>query len=200
MAESGVNAIRTYTVPPRWLLDTAQRHGLRVMVGLPWEQHVTFLDDKKRARSIEARVRAGVRACAGHPAVLCYAIGNEIPAPIVRWHGRHRIERFLERLYRAAKAEDPGALVTYVNYPSTEYLQLPFIDLVCFNVFLEKRERLEAYLGRLQNLAEDRPLLMTEIGLDSRRNGEDEQATALQWQLATVFGSGCARAFVFAWT
>src|SRR5438105_4209354 len=84
MAAHGLNAVRTYTVPPCWLLDTAQRHGLRVMVGLPWEQHVAFLDDKQRARSIEERVRAGVRACAGHRAVLCYAIGNEIPAPIVR--------------------------------------------------------------------------------------------------------------------
>jgi hypothetical protein len=63
MAENGLNTIRTYTVPARWLLDAAQRHGLRVMVGLPWEQHVTFLDDKQRARSIEDRIRAGVRAC-----------------------------------------------------------------------------------------------------------------------------------------
>src|SRR5713226_9789704 len=59
IAANGMNAVRTYTVPPRWLLDAAQRHGLRVMVGLPWEQHVTFLDDRKRARSIEARIRAG---------------------------------------------------------------------------------------------------------------------------------------------
>src|SRR6266852_9843899 len=33
MADSGLNTIRTYTVPPRWLLDTAKNHGLRVMVG-----------------------------------------------------------------------------------------------------------------------------------------------------------------------
>src|SRR3712207_4168666 len=76
IAASGLNAVRTYTVPPRWLLDAAQRHGLRVMVGLPWEQHVAFLDDRARARDIEQRVRVGVRACAGHPAVLAYAIGN----------------------------------------------------------------------------------------------------------------------------
>jgi beta-galactosidase/beta-glucuronidase len=113
MAENGINAVRTYTVPPRWLLDTAQRHGLNVMVGLPWEQHITFLDDKKRAQAIEDRVRAGVRACAGHPAILCYTVGNEIPTSIVRWYGRRRVERFLERLYRAAKAEDPDSLVTY---------------------------------------------------------------------------------------
>jgi len=69
-------------------------------------------------------------------------IGNEIPAPIVRWYGRRRVERFLERLHRAGKAEDPQGLVIYVNYPTTEYLHLPFIDLVCFNVYLESQERL----------------------------------------------------------
>src|SRR3954447_5616711 len=46
IAAAGANAVRTYTVPPRWLLDAAADHGLRVMVGLPWEQHVAFLDDR----------------------------------------------------------------------------------------------------------------------------------------------------------
>lgn len=200
IAANGMNAIRTYTVPPRWLLDIAQRYGLRVMVGLPWEQHIAFLDDRKRAQAIEENVRAGVRACAGHPSILCYAIGNEIPAPIVRWHGRRRIERFIERLYLAAKAEDPDGLITYVNYPTTEYLQLPFVDFVCFNVYLESQERLESYLARLQSIAGDRPLVITEIGLDSRRNGEDAQARVLDWQIRTTFASGCAGAFVFSWT
>ena len=200
ISANGFNAIRTYTVPPRWLLDAAHRHGLRVMVGLPWEQHVAFLEDSRRARSIETRVRAGVALCAGHPAVLCYALGNEIPAPIVRWHGPHAIERFLERLARAARCEDPGGLITYVNYPSTEYLQLGFVDLACFNVYLEAQERLEAYLARLHNLAGDRPLILAEIGLDSRRHGELGQAQALDWQVRTAFAGGCAGAFVFAWT
>src|SRR5919108_663127 len=200
MAANAINSVRTYTAPPRWLLDAAQRHGLRVLVGLPWEQHVAFLDERPRARAIEARLRAGVRACAGHPAVLGYAIGNEIPAAIVRWHGARRVERFLARLYRAAKAEDPAALVTYVNYPTTEYLQLPFVDLVCFNVYLEAEELLDAYLARLQNIAGDRPLLLAEIGLDSRRNGEAAQAEALGWQVRAAFAAGCAGAFVFAWT
>ena len=200
IAAAGLNAVRTYTVPPLRLLETAAHHGLRVMVGLPWEQHVAFLDDPDRTRSIERRVRAGVRACAGHPAVLCFAIGNEIPAPIVRWHGRRRVERFIERLYRAAKSEDPDALVTYVNFPSTEYLDLPFVDLCCFNVYLEERERLESYLARLHNLAGNRPLLLAEIGLDSRRNGEDGQAQMLDWHVRTAAAAGCAGAFAFAWT
>ncbi len=200
MAANGLNAIRTYTVPPSWLLDAAQQHGLRVMVGLPWEQHIAFLDDKKRARAIEERVRKGVRACAGHPAVLCYAIGNEIPASLVRWYGHRRVEQYLERLCRAAKAEDPEGLITYVNYPSTEYLRLSFVDLVCFNVYLESQENLAAYLARLQNLASNRPLVLAELGLDSHRNGEEVQARTLDWQIRTAFAAGCAGSFVFAWT
>jgi GT2 family glycosyltransferase len=200
MANAGINTVRTYTVPPAWLLDYAAAHGLRVIVGLAWEQHVTFLDDRATARSIEHRVRAGVAASAGHPAVLCYATGNEIPASIVRWYGARRVERFLECLCRAAREEDAGGLVTYVNYPSTEYLQLPFLDLVCFNLFLEDQGKLEAYLRRLQNLAGDRPLLITELGLDGAQHGEGAQAVALDRQLRTVFGSGCAGAVVFSWT
>lgn len=200
MAANGVNTVRVYTVPPRWLLDTAQKHGLRVMVGLPWEQHVAFLDNQKTLKSIEARVRAGVRACANHPAVLCYVIGNEIPASVVRWHGAKRVERFLHNLYKIAKSEDPESLVTYVNFPSTEYLNLPFVDFVCFNVYLESRETLDAYLSRLQNLAGDRPLVMAEIGLDSQRNGLEKQADALDWQIRTAFAAGCAGIFVFSWT
>jgi GT2 family glycosyltransferase len=200
MAENGINAVRTYTVPPRWLLDAAQRHGLRLMVGLAAERYIGFLNEPKGAPDVEELVRAGVRACAGHPAVLCYTLGNEIPSPTVRWLGRRRVEQYIKRLYRAAKAEDPEGLVTYVNYPSTEYLQLPFLDLFCFNVYLESQERLESYLARLHNLAGDRPLIMAEIGLDSLRNGENTQASMLDWQVRTAFAAGCAGVFVYAWT
>ncbi|HKG91720.1 MAG TPA: glycosyltransferase [Gemmatimonadaceae bacterium] len=200
IAAHGMNAVRTYTLPPRWLLDAAERHGLRVMVGMWWGQNTAFLDEPGRADAIVREVREGVRACAGHPAVLCYAIANEIPALIARWLGHRRVEQFLERLYHAVKAEDPEGLVTYVNYPSTEYLRLPFLDLVCFNVYLESQPKLESYLARLHNLAGDRPLLMGEIGLDSRGHGEDTQASILDWQVRTAFASGCAGAFVFAWT
>ena len=200
MAANGLNAVRTYTTPPRWLLDIAQLHGLRVMVGLAGERYVGFLIDKKGAPDIEALVRSKVRTCAGHPALLCYAIGNEIPAPLVRWLGRRRVEGYLERLYWAVKDEDPDGLVTYVSYPTTEYLQLPFLELVCFNVYLESQGRYETYLARLQNLTGDRPLLMSEIGLDSLRHGEETQAHVLDWQIRTAFATGCAGAFVYAWT
>ena len=41
----------------------------------------------------------------------------------------------------------PDGLFTYVNYPSTEYLELPFLDLVAFNVFLEDEASLRVLPG-----------------------------------------------------
>src|SRR5438105_4957366 len=200
MAQCGFNALRTYTIPPHWLLDAAAEKGLFVLVGIAWEQHVDFLEERRRARSIENRLRSGVASCAGHPAVLGYTAGNEIPSQIVRWLGRRRVERYIARLYRAAKNEDPGGLVTYVNYPPTEYLQLGFLDFMCFNVYLETRAAFDAYLARLQNISGELPLVMAEIGLDSRTHGEEVQAEVLNWQVRTALASGCAGAFVFAWT
>jgi GT2 family glycosyltransferase len=200
MAEAGANALRVYVPPPAWLLDLAQEHGLWVVVGLAWEQHVAFLDDAGLSRDIARRLGRQVAECEAHPAVLCYALGNEIPAQIVRWHGKRRVEKFIEGLYWTGKEADPEGLFTYVNYPSTEYLELPFLDLSAFNVFLEDEGTFEAYLARLQNLSGDRPLLIAEVGIDSRCNGHEGQAQSLRWQVRHAFGTGAAGVFVFSWT
>jgi hypothetical protein len=201
MVAAGFSAVRIpHTMPPRHLLECAQQNGLRVMVGLSAEQYAGYLADGKDVSEVERLIKDKLAACAAHPAILCYALGNEISASMVRWLGRRKVERYLERLYNVVKSADPDGLVTYVNYPSTEYLDLPFLDLVSFNVYLESEERLDAYLARLQNIAGDRPLLMSELGLDSLRNGEDRQACTLAWQIRATFAAGGTGAFVFSWT
>src|SRR5438445_640338 len=105
-----------------------------------------------------------------------------------------------ERLYRVAKEEDPYALVTYVNYPSTEYMRLPFLDFVAFNVYLESPRAFEDYLARIHSLSDDRPVLLSEIGLDSLRNSEGSQAAMLDWQVRAALRLGCSGVIVFAWT
>jgi GT2 family glycosyltransferase len=200
MAAAGVNAVRVYTVPPRRVLDAALAAGVWVLVGVPWTQHVTFLDRRRRAAAIRAEVAGSVATCAGHPAILGYAVGNEVPAGIVRWHGRRRVERFLDALCRAACAADRGALVTYVSFPSTEYLRVRAADVVAYNVYIEDQRRFEAYVARLQNLAGERPLLIAEAGIDSARHGRERQASALRGLLGAAYTGGCAGAFAFAWT
>ena len=60
MAELGINSVRTYTAPRRDLLDEAARYGLRVMIGLPWSQHVAFLDNRGLKRQIRRELTAKV--------------------------------------------------------------------------------------------------------------------------------------------
>ena len=196
MAANGLNAVRTYTVPPRRVLDLAAEHGLLVMVGIPWEQHVPFLDDQTRARSIEERVRAGVAACAGHPALLCYAVGNEIRSQIVRWHGARRVERFLAPL-RGGEVEDRG-LVTYIAIPPPSTSSSRSSTSRASTSISRHSARTSTSLGC--TTCRRRPLILAELGLDSRRHGEDAQSTNARWQIRSTFESGCAGAFVFAWT
>src|SRR5262249_51770709 len=153
MAASGINTVRTYTVPPVGVLDAAISHGLRVIVGLEWAQHIPFLDDPHLVRQIRRGAAATVRRLASHPAALLFAVGNEIPPGIVRWHGRRRIDRFLRELYDEIKSGAPGSLLTYVNYPPTEHLDLDFFDVCACNVYLHREPELRAYLTRLQHIA-----------------------------------------------
>jgi len=200
MGDLGVNTIRTFTPPPEWLLDMAQDHGLVVLSGLPWSEHVCFLDDPAVAAEIRSSVMAAARTCAGHPATFAVLIGNEIPPDIVRWHRPERVAAFLRRLYDDVKAEFPEVLVSFANFPSTEYLDLEFLDFISFNVYLHREPDLRRYLSRLQNLAGDKPLVLTEFGMDSLREGAEEQARFLEWQIRAAAESGVAGTVVFAWT
>jgi GT2 family glycosyltransferase/DNA-binding beta-propeller fold protein YncE len=200
MAALGINTVRTYTPPRHDLLEAAAAEGLRVMVGLPWSQHVAFLDDRALKRTIRRQIAAKVADLGDHPAVLAFALGNEIPPGVVRWHGRIRVERFLRSLYEDAKTAAPSNLFTYVNFPPTEFLDLSFFDICAFNVYLHREAELRAYLARLQHIAGQKPLLLAEAGADSVREGEDGQAAITAMHIRAAFEEGACGAMAFAWT
>jgi O-antigen biosynthesis protein len=200
MAEAGINTVRVFTVPPAWLLDAAEEAGLKLLVGLPWSQHIAFLDSRATQRQIRDAISAGVRNCRRHPAVFGYLIGNEIPPDMIRWHGAEAVRRFLKELAAAVKAEHAKALVSYANYPSSEYLTVDFTDFVCFNVYLHDQPAFARYIARLHNLALDQPLVLTEFGVDSFSHGEDAQRCMLAWQVRAAFEAGVAGTFIFSWT
>jgi GT2 family glycosyltransferase len=200
MAATGINTVRTYTVPPPDVLDAAAEHGLRIMAGLAWAHHVAFVDDRLLRRAIIRDIGLQARSVAGHPALLLLAVGNEIPPSVVRWHGQRPVESFIRAAFDEARCAAPGVPLTYVNYPPTEYLDLPFLDICAFNLYLHDESAMRAYVARLQHIAADRPLLLTECGADSQRLGEGRQAALASMQVRVAFTEGAAGAIVFGWT
>src|SRR5919112_832492 len=205
MAEANINTVRVYTVPERPVLDLAEELGLKLLIGVWWGDPRLLdrpTDEAWKGMAAEARtiVRRTVDAYGEHPAVLGFVVGNEIPAPSVRWHGRRRTEDLLQGLYEVGKEAAPEALISYANYPTTEYLDTSFFDFECFNVFLENEPAYRRYLAQLQLDTGDRPLVLTELGLDSASHGELRQAEVLKWQLRAAMEYGVAGTCVFSWT
>ncbi len=207
MARRGFTVVRTYTVPPEDVLDAARDAGLRLLVNafVPDWRYVVG-NDRAALRRVERAMVDGAASAArllhGRSEVLGITIGNEVPADAVRWFGARRVERVLRRCAAAIRAVDRDRLVSYANYPSTEYLALDAVDFCTVNVFLERRADFRRYLTRLQVQAGDRPLVLGEIGLHvgDDPGAEARQAEVLDWQLGLAVERGVAGTCTFAWT
>lgn len=194
------NVLRVYHVPPRWLLDLAEEQGLKLLIDIPWNKHLCFLDSEQRRQEARAAVRQAVSNCAQHPAVFAFSVVNEIPADIVRWSGMAAVSDFIDELVLEAKRADPECLCTFTNYPPTEFLHPQDVDFVCFNVYLHQQTAFCNYLARLQTLAESKPLLLGELGVDSLREGEGPKAEMLSWQIQQAFRGGLVGTVIFSFT
>jgi glycosyltransferase involved in cell wall biosynthesis len=207
MNEAGFSVVRTYTAPPEDVVGLAADWGLKLLAGAFWLDWRYLVGASRRdlrnvAKAARRDVRQTARRLAGSEQVLALVLGNEIPADVVRWVGTGTIADLLEELADVVREEDPSALVTYANYPTTEYLPLDTLDFLTFNVFLERRQEFRSYLSRLQTLAGNRPLVLGEVGLDAGTSvgGEAGQAEFLDWQLEVALERGVAGTCVFSWT
>jgi glycosyltransferase involved in cell wall biosynthesis len=200
LQQLGANVIRVYYVPPRWFLDLVHQHGLKVLVDIPWAKHLCFLDSAASQAEARRVVRDAVTACKDHPALFAFSVVNEISPEIVRWSGVARVQRFINELIDEARHLDPHCLFTFTSYPPTEFLQVDNADFVCFNVYLHQPKPFTGYLARLQTLADAKPLILGEFGMDSIREGESHKCEFLAWQIELAFRAGLAGTVVFSYT
>ncbi|HKI68804.1 MAG TPA: glycosyltransferase, partial [Verrucomicrobiae bacterium] len=198
--EADANLVRVYHTPPRWFLDLAQEYSLKVLIDIPWDKKSCFLDSARTRQEVREMVGRAVTACARHPAVFAFSVANEIPPDIVRWSGAKAITKFVDELILEARRIDPEGLYTCTNFPPTEFLHPREVDFVCFNVYLHYERPFKAYLAHLQMLAQSKPLLLGEFGMDSLREGELRKCETLTWQTEGAFRAGLAGTVVFSFT
>ncbi len=198
--ELGANTLRLFEIPSLDFLHACAGEGLRVFVTLPWTQHVDFLKRRNALAEADRLLLGTIERFRGHPALAGYFVANEVESTMVRWMGADRVVEQIERLIDLGHANDPDALFAYANYPGTEYLLPQNQDFVAFNLYLETREAYAAYLARLQNLAGNKPLFVSEFGLDSGTRGEEGQAETLRWAVEEAARAGVAGLTLFSWS
>lgn len=200
IASLGFNTVRIYELPTPAVLREVESNGLRLIVGIPWAEHVDFLSDSALRHEIEQRITETTSRLRGHACIAAFLVGNEIEKTLVRWMGPERVRDFTEKLIGIAREQAPQTLVSYATYPSTEYLVPRNSDFLAVNVYLESREAFSACLSRLQNLAGNKPLLITEFGLDVNAHGAEKQAEVMRWQHDCLLRGGTAGGVWFAYT
>jgi O-antigen biosynthesis protein len=198
--ELGGNVIRIYHIPSKWFLDLAEETGLKVLIDIPWNKQLCFLDSAEYRKDAVDAIRRAVYTGARHPAILAFSVANEIPPDIVRWSGARAVADFIDDLIQEAKRVDPHCLCTYTNYPPTEFLRPQAVDFVCFNLYLHHEQPFRNYLARLQMMAEAKPLVLGEFGIDSIREGEARKCEMLEWQIGDLYLEGLAGGIVFSFT
>jgi len=200
MAAAGFNAIRLFGMPDRRLLDAALAEGLQVFAGLEWGYSVDFFRRPGLFTAARAKLVEALRETAMHPALAGVYVGNEIRPDLVRWMGPLRVRHAIEDLIALGREVAPHLLFAYANFPSTEYLEPENADFSAFNVYLEDPAAFRNYLKRLHHIAGDRPLVISEFGIDSQRNGVAQQAESLAWAMQLAHEEETAGLTIFAWS
>lgn len=101
LATAGAKVVRVYGESDAWVLDAAQRLGLRVVMGLS----VAYPRDADALRAQEQQIRRFVERHRKHPALLAWGVGNEVETgaadPLPTW-------REINRLAGIIKTIDPA--------------------------------------------------------------------------------------------
>lgn len=200
IAASGFNAIRIYEQPDDDLLDAALQEGLWVFVGLNWEFHHDFVSSPSILHSAKLSMEYGLNSWGEHPAVAGVFVANEVPADMVRWMGTVRVRQALEDMIDHGRSLRPELLFAYANFPTTEYLEPENADFTAMNIYLEQRDDFASYLPRLHNVAGDRPVLLSEFGMDAPDHSMEIQREVLSWYVKESLSAGMAGLSIFAWS
>jgi exo-beta-1,3-glucanase (GH17 family) len=149
LANMGVNTIRIWgpdAATPA-LLDTAARHGIKVVVGL-WLNHgADYVNDTAYKTAVKAEIIAKVNELKGRQGVLLWDVGNEVilemqnyglSAAVVE-ERRVAYAKFVNEIAVAIHAADPNHPVTSTDaYTHTwTYYQphAPALDLLAVNSY-----------------------------------------------------------------
>ncbi|BBO87918.1 glycoside hydrolase family 2 TIM barrel-domain containing protein [Desulfosarcina ovata] len=164
-AESGANSVRTWASHDAGgILDRADRQQMTVMLGI-WLSHKRsdYLDGAYRKRKVD-EVQRLLNNHKNHPALLIWALGNEI-----NLQGANTPEawQFVEQLARLIKSQDPyHPVISVVAFDHLSVANIavhaPSLDAVGINAY----GALSDVRKMIDSTAYNGPYIITEWGVD----------------------------------
>lgn len=180
LQQAGGNTLRTWdTTHLAAILDSANRHHIAIIVGLPLpnSNDLSFYTSpestQKRLHAFESLVKRFRR----HPSLLMWCLGNELDFPY-KWKYNAFYDAFNE-LTEMIHAEDPDHPVTttILNFNPKYIVNIRLrchLDLISFNIFSKLPDL-------RQNLADlawfwDGPYMLLEWGINGPWQGTEQTA------------------------
>jgi len=177
IASLGANTIRNWgcdDVETPKLLNAAQRHGLKVVLGL-WLRHgragaegidsFNYVTDTAGTEKQYNDTMRYVRAFHNHPALLVWGAGNEVTLNIATDPEKEAYAKFLERVVSGIKAIDTEHPVASMSAWSTDWPWwqkfTPSLDIYAINTY---GYGAAAVPGEVKRLGVTKPWMITEFG------------------------------------
>lgn len=166
LAQAGAKVVRVYRESDVWVLDEAQRLGMKVVLGL-WlghPRHGFRLDDERAVRAQEAALRDFVMRHRAHPALLAWGVGNEVETGVA---DPKPLWREVNRLAGIVKSLDPVHPTLMVVADNSDDWLAPLadccaaVDLLGLNLYGGSVFQLPQ---RLRKMGIAKPVVVTELG------------------------------------
>lgn len=183
----GVNTIRIWATNETTLtlLDSASAYGIKVMVGI-WMRHgkpgmeaddsFNYLEDKSGMEAMYENAVATVKKYKEHPAVLTWAIGNEVYLNIATDAEKEAYSHLLERICSDIKELDVNHPITSVEAWTFGFdwwqKLVPSIDIYGINCYGAGANILPE---ELKKRGIDTPYVITEFGVTGEWDSQNDK-------------------------
>lgn len=165
VAAYGGNSIRTWgTRDGQKVLDSAQKYGLTVLMGLgvTAERHGFNYDDTVAVRKQFERIKADVLKYKDHPALLAWGIGNELNLSYQNPKVWDAVNEIAAMIHEVDPNHPATVVLAGINKKEVDYIkaQCPHIDILSINTY----GGLATLPAQVQAVGWSGPYMVTEWG------------------------------------
>lgn len=142
LAARGGNSIRTWsTRNAQAVLDSAQKYGLTVLLGLDVarERHGFDYDDKQAVRDQLERLRMEVQKYRHHPALLAWGIGNELNLHYTNKKVWDAVNDIAAMIHKVDGHHPATTMLAGIYKSDIDYIKAhcPELDFLCIQMYAD---------------------------------------------------------------